>query len=104
MPGWPNRPNYSRPEVEALLEEYVALRDLDRLHGAGLTIRCWKIDLDRAFKYLTPNQRNALFVVGIMGVPKAAASELLGCATRTVYSRYNMGLTRLVTIMNGRFH
>lgn len=104
MPGWPNRPNYNRHEVEALLEEYMALLDLERLSGAGLSLIGWKMDMDRAFLHLPEKERNALFVVGVAGMPKAKASELLDCATRTVYNRYNTGLERLVRLMNGGRH
>ena len=101
MPAWPNRPNYNRAEVEALLEEYMALLDLERLHGVSKSLICWKMDMDRAFRHLPAKERDALFLIGVVGVPKAVVTKLLKCSLSTVYRRYNSGLDRLILLMNG---
>ena len=95
------RANYSRNEVEALVEGYeelVAQKDVDRQHR--LRIVHGLLDLDGAVATLTDKQRQAIVLMGKVGLSHRQAGELLGVDHTSMWQRYQHGLDRLTEIIN----
>jgi RNA polymerase sigma-70 factor (ECF subfamily) len=58
-------------------------------------------DLDRALAKLPDEQRAAILLIGLEGMPYEAAAEILGIPTGTVRSRLSRGREELRRLMGG---
>ena len=56
-------------------------------------------DFNKALKQLSPDQREALLLVGAEGLSYEEVAEIAGCAPGTIKSRVNRARTRLVELM-----
>lgn len=93
--------NYSRGEVEALVEGYEELveqRDVDR--PRRLRIVHGLLDMDRAACDLTLKQRQAIFLMGQLGFSHRQSAAILGIGHHAMWERYVHAVTRLTEIMN----
>lgn len=88
---------YSNDELTALAEGYEELRCSD--NKAWILVRL--VDLDRAYKYLNKDHRRAVLLVGMLGYSTRAAADILGISHTTVAHRYNAGLERMESYLNG---
>lgn len=93
-PKW--RSNYTLEEVEALIEGYEELQGVK--HKAYVLVRL--MDIDRALPLLTLKQRQAVFLVGMLGMDTRSAGDVLGISHEAVLKRYRHGLVRLTEILN----
>jgi RNA polymerase sigma-70 factor (ECF subfamily) len=56
-------------------------------------------DFTAALKNISPDQREALLLVGVFGFPYESAAEICGCAVGTIKSRVNRARTHLAQIL-----
>ena len=56
-------------------------------------------DFKRMLKHLSPDQREALLLIGAEGVSYEEAAAITGCAVGTVKSRVNRARLRLIELM-----
>lgn len=92
--------NYSRREVRALVEEYEALRVRADTTEGGLRALLSLADLRRAFRRLTPKQKEALFWHGVARFSQEEVANRLGIDQSNVARRYEHALDRLYEIIN----
>lgn len=85
-----HRRRKSRP-VTTWIED---LHDMPVAGDAGAD-RELRVELDRALRELTFDQRAAIVLVDVEGYSVAEAGEILGCPTGTIKSRCARGRTRL---------
>jgi DNA-directed RNA polymerase specialized sigma24 family protein len=93
--------NYSRGEIEALVEGYeelVVQKDVDRKRR--LRIVHGLLDLDAATDSLTQKQSQAIILMGRLGFSYRQAAELLRVEPNAMWERYQHALDRLTEIIN----
>lgn len=93
--------NYSRGEVEALVEGYEELteqRDVDRKRR--LRIVHGLLDMNRASGHLSVKQRQAIFLMGQLGFNYRQAAEILRIEPMSMWARYQHAIDRLTEIMS----
>ena len=82
------------------------VQDTDGRHAARLTTAPAQVDqlhlqdLQAAIARLSADQRDALLLVAVEGLPYAQAADLCGCAVGTVKSRVNRARIRLVELLS----
>lgn len=94
------RNNYSREKVRGLVEEHEALREKADVTEMGLVHLVQLIDLERSLPLLTLKQRQAIFLMGTVGISVYHAARILGVPTMTCWRRYQHALTVLTEVLN----
>jgi len=91
----------ARPAVDLPEDELVAVLDRPVPGGSGTEDerRQTQLDVRAALESLVPEQRAALVLVDLAGVPVREAAALLGCAPGTVKSRCARGRARLAVLL-----
>ena len=89
---------YGSEEVECLVEDYEELN--------GVRSKAWVqvrlMDLDLAYASLPPAEKEAVLLVGFMGLSVRTAGDLVGIDHPSVmWYRYQRGLDYLSRYMNG---
>jgi DNA-directed RNA polymerase specialized sigma24 family protein len=88
---------YTEEEVEALVEGYTEL--IAYRHKPYLMVRL--LDVQRAIRWCSQKSRDALFVVGVLGIPLRDAGVALEVSKDTAQRRYRRGLQELTRKLNG---
>lgn len=91
------RASYSYEELDAIAEGYEELRESD--NKAWILVRL--IDLQRAYGFLSKEQRCAVLLVGMLGYSTRQAAPLLEVSHTTVAKRYATGLDAMRNFLNG---
>lgn len=95
------RPNYRKSEVTGLVTRYVELLEKQGTHTDGaLAVLCRLADLRAAVVHLSPKQREAILLTGILGWTNTTTAEALGIDESSVRERFNHAVERLTEIMN----
>jgi DNA-directed RNA polymerase specialized sigma24 family protein len=94
------RNNYSQREVRGLIEEREALLERADTNRAGLRVLVQLADLARALPLLTLKQRQALFLMGTVGMSAFDAGNVLGVSKQAAWQRYTHALVRLTEVLN----
>lgn len=92
--------NYSRTEVEALVEGWEELHQQRDVSRRRLRIVHGLLDLGRAMPVLTLKQRQAIFLMGHLGFNHRQGAAILGISPSAMWERYEHALTRLTEIMS----
>lgn len=95
--------SYSVEEVRALVEGYCKLREAVTASPRRLWLLTRVLDLVRACRSapLTPDQREALGLCGVLGLTRREAAAFLGVDKKTVDRRWENGTLALTTWLNG---
>lgn len=93
--------SYQSEEVEALVNGYIELHENRSVSNKRMWILVRMMDVDEALLRLEPVLREALFYRGIVGFTDREAAALLQVHHSTVQARYELGIARLTTILNG---
>ena len=83
-------------EVEDADGEYEASLTTNPAQQGNVDLK----DFQKALAKLTPEQREAIVLVGASGFAYEEAAEICGCAVGTIKSRVNRARTRLQELMN----
>lgn len=95
------RPNYRKSEVTGLATRYVELLEKQGTHNDGaLVVLCRLADLRAAVVHLSPKQREAILLTGILGWSNTATADALGISEAAVRQRFEHAVERLTEIMN----
>ena len=89
--------SYSVDELEAVAEGYEELRE----HENKAWIHVRLIDMWRAYYMLSPEQRAAFLLVGILGYSTRQAAPSLKVSHTTVAKRYSAALGSVQLFLNG---
>lgn len=88
---------YSDKEIEVLVEDYEEL--------SGLRSKAWiqvrLMDIDKAWEALPPTEKEAVLLVGFMGLRLQTAAKLVDQKLSTMWHRYTRGLRYLASYLNG---
>lgn len=94
-PPW--RPNYSTDEVKALIEDYAEWVEYrDRVF---ILVRL--MDVEQACSALRPKEGQAVLLLGLFGYTAESAGALLGVSADAMWKRYQRGIERIVSYLNG---
>ena len=88
---------YREEEVEVLVEDYDEL--LSSRHKAWIQVRL--LDVEQTLKRLSPPHREAVFLVGFVGLSLRQAGEVAGTSKDTINRRYQRGIQEIVGYLNG---
>ena len=88
---------YTEEEVEALIEGYTEL--IDYRHKPYLMVRL--LDVERGTRWCSRITRDALFFVGVLGLPLREAGIAMEVSKDTAQRRYRRGLQELTRKLNG---
>lgn len=88
---------YTTEEVEALVEGYTEL--IGYRHKPYLMVRL--LDIQRSTKWCSKITRDALFFVGVLGLPLREAGNAMEVSKDTAQRRYKRGLQELTRKLNG---
>jgi DNA-directed RNA polymerase specialized sigma24 family protein len=98
------RSNYRDTEVRALIESYEELREKrDTKPGAPLRALLTLADIDRELSRLPRKEQQALLLVGKAGITTRTGGVLIGVTAMEMSRRYQSGMERLVTYLNGAY-
>lgn len=93
--------NYSTKEVEGLIEEYEARRELKGTEPGRLHFLVTLADLDKSIRRMPPKEYQAVLLCGLLSIATRTAGSLLGVSGETMRKRYLRGLEWLVQDLNG---
>lgn len=89
--------NYTLDEITALIEGY------DLLKVAAERSPTWLvrlIDVGIAIRRLPPKERQAVFLIGLIGFDSRSVGTALGVDFTTAWRRYQRGLEYIVSYLN----
>jgi DNA-directed RNA polymerase specialized sigma24 family protein len=90
-------PDSKESELEVLVKEY---EELDGLrHKAWIHVRL--MDIDQAWDCLPPTEKEAILLLGFMGLRLDTAAAIMDVGRVTMWDRYNRGLRYLASYLNG---
>lgn len=92
------KPNYTVDEIEGLIEWY-AVRDVFTSKLQWLVRYC---DLEKAIREMPPKEYQAVFSIGIAGLPLREAARQFGVSKDTMWTRYNRGIVWITNHLNKR--
>lgn len=92
--GW-----YDENEVQALIDNYLALRYLK--HRPTIHVRL--MDLEVALRYLPKKLFEAVLVYGLLRFDARNAGEVLHISHTAVTKRYRQGFDQILDTMNGEY-
>lgn len=95
------RNNYSRKEVRRLVEQYAELVEAKNTTPVGLRTVDRLLDLRRGIAALNHQQRQVIFLHGILRLTQQEVSRRLGVSDWTISARYAEALDWLHFEMNG---
>jgi DNA-directed RNA polymerase specialized sigma24 family protein len=89
--------NYTYDEIESLVDFYIEMKP-HRHKLSWLTRYC---DLDMALVGMPKKIRDAVLLIGILGLDIRLAGKLMGVSPVAAWKRYRNGLRWLVNQLNG---
>lgn len=96
------RANYRSTEVRGYVEELEELREKkDTKPGHPLRTLLYLLDVERCMADLPLKERQALLLIGQVGISQDIAGRMVGVTGMTMSRRYRSGMERLVTYLNG---
>lgn len=97
MTYWPNAGRYDENEIQALIDNYLALRYMK--HRPSLHVRL--MDLEVAMRHLPRKLFEAVLVYGLLRFESRAAGEALHISHTAVMKRYRQGVEQILYRLNG---
>lgn len=91
------RDPYSIDELRAIVENYEELSD--SRSKAWIHVRL--MDIEQAYKSLRPKPKAAVLLCGFIGLTVRTAAILVGVPKSTMFSRYEHGLQKMASYLNG---
>ena len=86
-------PQYSRPEVEFLLSNYLVRHE---------SFMDYWMDLVPALNQLDSKVKTVVYMHGVHDVPFTEIAELEGMTREGARKKYNRGIDQLLELMNGK--
>lgn len=91
------RDPYSDKEIRVLVDNYEELNDLRS--KAWIQVRL--MDLEQAWAALPPAEKEAILLIGFMGLRLHTAGAVMDENLKTMWGRYTRGLHYLASYLNG---
>lgn len=92
--------SYSPDEVQGLIENYEAAREVKDTSRKGLTFTIWLADLDRAIHAMPPKEYQAVLLHGLLRMTARDVGDLFEVHHTTVLARYDAGVRWLTAYLN----
>ena len=93
--------SYTEKEVQALIEEYAALKAKADTTRRGLLILVMVADLELALRRLSRKYREVVVLHGLAGLSSAETAAQLQVSYQAVNKRYRQALEETHYLMNG---
>ena len=92
---------YTGEEVQALIEEYAALKEKVDTTRPALRFLVMMADLDRALERLPRKYWEVVLLHGLLGLTTAQAAQILQISFQAVAKRYRHALAETHYLING---